>query len=207
VMMAMPSAKGLFSKAIVQSSPGLRGQKAEKATELAERLLAKLNIKPTEIEKLQQFPAQQLLDAVESLGPTSPQGPDDNRTVMLLSPVVDGHYLPANPFDPVAAPTAKDVTLLIGTNRDEAALFMARDPRRRRLEESELKERLSARLGDRMESILSVYRRTRPNDTPWDLLIGITSEDRRIGCINMVERQLAMRWKFPLLLIIRRMFP
>jgi len=191
VMMAMPSAKGLFSKAIVQSSPGLRGQRQDKATELAERLLAKLNIKPTEIEALQQLPAQQLLDAVESLGSTNPQGPDDNRTVMMLSPVVDGHYLPANPFDPVAAPTAKNVSLLIGTNRDEAALFLARDPRRRRLEESELKDRLGTRLGDRMESILSTYRRTRPNDTPWDLLIGITSEDRRIGCINMVERQLA----------------
>ena len=110
---------------------------------------------------------------------------------MNLSPVVDGHYLPANPFDPVAAPTAADVTLMIGTNRDEAALFLARDPRRRRLTEQELHERLANMLGDKAESILSVYQKTRPNDTPWDLLIGITCEDRRIGCINMVERKLA----------------
>ena len=110
---------------------------------------------------------------------------------MQLSPVVDGRYLPANPFDPVAAPTAADVDLLIGTNRDEMALFLAADPRRRRLTEPELRERLARMLGDRMEGILSVYQRTRPEATPWDLLIGITSEDRRIGCINMVERKLA----------------
>ena len=110
---------------------------------------------------------------------------------MMLSPVVDGHYLSANPFDPVAAPTAADVDLLIGTNRDEMALFLARDPRRRRLEESELLERLTPLLGDRLEKIIGTYRRTRPDATPWELLIGITSEARRIGCINMAERKLA----------------
>jgi len=192
VMMAMPVAKGLFHRAIVQSSPGLRGRDRREATDLAERLLAKLDIRPDEAEKLQQVAAQQLLDAVGSLVPQEPRpGRLDARTLMQLSPVVEGRYLPANPFDPVAAPTAADVDLLIGTNRDEMALFLAADPRRRRLTEPELRERLARMLGDRMEGILSVYQRTRPEATPWDLLIGITSEDRRIGCINMVERKLA----------------
>ena len=110
---------------------------------------------------------------------------------MLLSPVVDGHHLPAHPFDPVAAPTAAHVPLIIGTNRDENALFVAGDPRRHRLTEPELRERLAPRLGDRLDRILSVYKRTRPHATPWDLFIGITSEDRRLGCIQLVERKLA----------------
>jgi len=192
VMMAMPSAKGLFHSAIVQSSPGLRGKEPREATELAERLLAKLDIKPNQIEKLQELTAQQLLDAVSTLSTQQLGiGMMGARTVMLLSPVVDGHYLPTHPFDPVAAPTAADVPLIIGTNRDESALFLAGDPRRRRLDESELRERLATSLGDRMESILGVYRRIRPDATPWDLLIGITSEDRRLGCIKLVERKLA----------------
>ncbi|MBC8477565.1 MAG: carboxylesterase family protein, partial [Dehalococcoidia bacterium] len=90
-----------------------------------------------------------------------------------------------------AAPTAADVPLIIGTNRDESALFVAGDPRRRRLEESELRERLSRRLGDRLDSIIDVYKKTRPDATPWDLYIGITSEDRRLGCIELAERKLA----------------
>jgi para-nitrobenzyl esterase len=194
VMMAMPSAKGLFHRAIVQSSPGLRGRESKEATDFAERLLAKLDIKANQIDKLQALPAQQLLEAVSTL---SPEGPGTevmvSRAVMQLAPVVDGHYLLANPFDPVAAPTAADIALMIGTNRDESALFLARDPRRRRLTEPELRQRLAPLLGERMESILSVYKRTRPNATPWELLIGITSEDRRLGCIKLVERRLAAR--------------
>ena len=192
VMMAMPSAKGLFHRAIVQSSPGLRGKEPGDATEFTERLLSELDIRNNEIEKLQGLPAQQLLDVVSTLSSQQLSvGIMSGGILMLLSPVVDGYYLPAHPFDPVAAPTAADVPLLIGTNRDESALFVAGDPRRRRLEESELRERLARRLGDRLDSIIEVYKRTRPDATPWDLYIGITSEDRRLGCIELVERKLA----------------
>jgi len=195
VMLAMPAAKGLFHRAIIESSPGLRGVPHATANDLAERLLAKLDIKAKDIDKLQKLPAQQVLETIAKI---SPQEPDRSRLMggggmMSLAPVVDGKYLPANPFDPVASPTAAGVPVMIGTNRDEAALFLAGDPKRRRLSEAELHERLKRTLGDRMEGILATYRKTRPNATPWDLLIGITSEDRRIGCINLVERRLAAK--------------
>jgi len=192
ILMAMPSAKGLFHRAIVQSSPALKGREPQEATALAERLLDGLGIKPAEIEKLQQLPVERLLEAVGRLtmpprvGLSGPGG-----AVMLFSPVVDGHTLPVHPFDPVAPPTAADVTLMIGTNRDESALFLAADPRRRRLTEPELRQRLAPRLGDRLDKILGIYQKTRPQATPWDLLVGITSEDRRLGCIKLAERKLA----------------
>ena len=193
-MLAMPSAKGLFHRAAIQSGPGLRGVEATDATDLAERLLAELDIKTNEIEKLQQVPAQQLLDAVSTLpsmqGRTSIMGAPTGA-IMGFAPVVDGHYLPAHPFDPVAAPTAADVPLIIGTNLDESATFLAADPRRRRLEESELRQRLAPMLGDRLDSVLSVYKRTRPEATPWDLLIGISSEGFRLSSIQLAERKAA----------------
>jgi para-nitrobenzyl esterase len=189
IMMGMPAAKGLFHRAIIESSPGLKGQEAKGATEFAERLLNKLGIKPAQIEKLQQIPAKQLLEAVEVPGP--PVGVIGAGNTIPFNPVVDGSYLPAHPFYPVAAPTASEVPLIIGTNRDEAALFMADDSQSHKLTESELRRRLAPRLGDRMESILGAYKRSRPDATPWDLLIGITSEDRRLGCINLAERKIA----------------
>lgn len=192
ILMAMPSAQGLFHKAIIQSSPGLRGKAPGVATEFAERLLAKLDIKANEPQKLQQIPAQQLLEALTTLTPESRRtGGRRGRDIMQLSPVVDGHFLPANPFDPVAAPTAADIPIIIGTNRDENALFLARDPRRRKLTESELIERLKTELGEHMDRILNTYRKTRPEATPWDLLVGITSEARRVGCRKLIERKLA----------------
>jgi len=193
-MLAMPAAKGLFHRAVIQSgSMGTWAVEPKDATDLAERLLAKLKIKKNEIKKLQQIPAQQLVDAMNSLlavrsslGMGAPGG-----MAMQLAPVVDGHYLPSHPFEPVAAPTAADVPLIVGCNRDENATFVATDPRRRRLTEEELRQRLAPVLGDRLESILSVYKRTRPKATPWDLLIGITSERERRTAIQLAERKAA----------------
>lgn len=192
LLMAMPSAKGLFHRAIIESSPGLRGREPKAATDLAQQLLALLDIKADEIEKLQMLPAQVLLDAVSQLpAPKHRLLGEGAGAVLMLAPVVDGLYLPAHPFDPVAAPSMIDVPLIIGTNRDEAALFLAGDPRRRRLTEPELRDRLTPVLGERLDRVIDVYRRSRPKATPWDLLIGILSEDRRLGCIRLVENKLA----------------
>ena len=190
-MLAMPSAKGLFHRAIIESGPGLRGVEPGDATDLAERLLAKLDIKANQIEKLQELPTQQVLDAVNALIPGRSNlgmmaGPIG---IMRLSPVVDGKYLPGHPFDPVAAPTAADVPIIIGTNRDENATFLAVDPRRRKLEEPELRQRLEPVLGDRLDGVLNVYKRTRPDATPWDLLVGISSEGTRRASIALAERK------------------
>ena len=195
-LMAMPSAKGLFHRAVIQSGPGLRGVESQEATDLAERLLANLNIKAKEIHRLQEMPVQELLNAAKRLVPENTLDrmsgfPVADRVSMDFAPVVDGHYLPAHPFDPIAAPTAADVPLMIGCNRDETAIFLATDPYCRRLTESQLRERLAPSLGDRAENIIKIYKKTRPNATPWDLLIGITSDEFRLLSIRIAERKAA----------------
>ena len=112
-------------------------------------------------------------------------------TGAVLAPVVDGSMYPAHPFDPAAAPTAANIPLLIGTNKDESALFMAADPKRRKLTDAEMQERVSRLVGERADEILAVYRRTRPTDTPWELLIGISSEGLRLRSIQLAERKIA----------------
>ncbi len=182
-LLALPQAKGLFHKAVIQSGPGIRGVEPGAATEFAERVLTHFDISSNNVAALQQVPADVLSRAVaELLGAGG---------AMLLSPVVDGRVYPAHPFDPVAAATAANIPLLIGTNKDEAALFAAADPKRRKLTEDELQQRLRRLVGDRSDSILAVYRRTRPNDSPWDLYIGISSESMRLRSIQLAERKIA----------------
>ncbi|MDI6857409.1 MAG: carboxylesterase/lipase family protein [Dehalococcoidia bacterium] len=193
-LLAMPSAKGLFHRAIIQSGPGIRALEPAEATEYTERLLAQLDIRPNETEKLQALPPRQLLDAVIRLPPPRRRSAlmiTPTTPLMGFAPVMDGRYLPVHPFDPVAAPTAVDVPVIVGTNRDEAALFLAADPQRRRLTEQELKERLAPVLGDRTDTIIDTYRRTRPGASPWDLLVGITSEGFRRASIVLAERKAA----------------
>ncbi len=191
-LMAMPVAKNLFHRAIIQSGPAVRGVEPKDATDYAQRLLAKLGIKKNEIHKLQQMPAQQLLLAADNVS-ERPRMSFIGRVfndLMRLQPVVDGHYLPAHPFDPVAAPTAADIPLVIGSTRDENAVYVAADPRRRRLTEAELRDRLAPLLGDKLDYVLGVYKKTRPDDTPWDLYIGLNSEFFRRATIRLAERKL-----------------
>ena len=78
---------------------------------------------------------------------------------------------------------------MIGTNFDESAMFVAADPKRRRLSEEDLVRRLGPMLGDKLERVLSTYRRTRPGATPWDLFIAITTEPTRIMSMRLAERK------------------
>jgi para-nitrobenzyl esterase len=180
-LLGMPSAEGLFHRAIIQSSVTLHAVEADAATEYAERLLAHLGIGSDELHKLQELPFQELIDATNALA-------EGQSEAMRPAPVVDGDYFPVHPFDLVPAPTATKVPVIVGTNRDENALFVAADPRRRRLEEDELLERLDPLLGDRRDEILATYRKQRPDDTPWDLFVGITSESRRLAATKLAER-------------------
>jgi para-nitrobenzyl esterase len=185
-LLAMPAASGLFHRAIAQSSVTIRAVEASAASGLAERLLAYVGIKSSELEKLQALPFEQLTEALVTLG-----GAREEGRGFQPAPVMDGNYLPVHPFDPEPAPTSIDIPFMLGTNRDEQALWLVNDPRAGQIDEAEMRERLSRMLGDRMEEILVVYRESRPDATPWDLLVGISSEARRLAANTVADRKVA----------------
>ena len=59
-MLALPAAKGLFHRAVVQSGPGLMGVERKAAHEFTEQLLAKLEIPVKDARKLQLLPPEAL---------------------------------------------------------------------------------------------------------------------------------------------------
>lgn len=83
MLLGSPPAKGLFHRAAIQSGPNLRAGEAKDATEMASMLMAGLGIKPGEIDKLQQMPAQQLLEAVNTFVPSRPRSPDGTDDALL----------------------------------------------------------------------------------------------------------------------------
>jgi para-nitrobenzyl esterase len=194
VLLTMPPAKGLFHRAVIESSPQLRASSPKAATAMTEHVLAKLGIRTNEIEKLQTLPFEQLMDTLNNLTREiiATRDPLVRGSVGgFFAPVVDGSSLPANPFYPVTSSTLNDVPIMIGTNRDEKAIGLAENPRRLQFTVANLRESLKPMLGDKVDHVIGIYKKTRPNDTPWDLFIGISSEDRRLGCIELVERKLA----------------
>lgn len=92
-----------------------------------------------------------------------------------IGPVVEGHFLPQQPFDPVATPLAADIPLLIGFNHDEATFTNREQPEVFHLDEATLNSQAHAHLGENADRILAVYRETFPKAAPSELYIAIST--------------------------------
>jgi para-nitrobenzyl esterase len=116
-LLAVPSARGLFHRAIIESGPPYT-YGPDRAIERAEQVAAHLGV-PMTRAAMERVPTGDLVKAATELGIAAAK--DDPALLML--PVVDGGLLPFEPEKAVAAGSASDIPLLIGTTRDESAFF------------------------------------------------------------------------------------
>ncbi len=191
MLLGMPAAKGLFHRGIIESGAHPRGVPAQLAHRFAQGLFEWLGLTPGDLPALQNIPADDLFRETAGYISTAKDaqipGGLGGRW-MMLSPVVDGTFLPAHPFDP-ASPIGQDIPFIIGTNKDEMALFYAGEENAGNITEEKLIERLQPVLGERTQAVIDIHRRNRPQETPWDLLVSIASEDRRLLSIETAERR------------------
>ncbi len=195
ILMAMPAAKGLFHHAIAESGIALRVKPLDEATQTARTFLNVLGVSPKDIDVLHKMRADMLYGAWMSLPPV-PWIPTGKAQ---FHPVLDGKSIPVHPFDPMAAPTASDVSLMIGSTRDEMNIMLYQDPRFGKFNEADIpnavlgnsRGRFINMTSKQVEGLISAYRCTRPGTTPNDLLIGITSDIHRNGSIRIAERKAA----------------
>ncbi|HEY5906460.1 MAG TPA: carboxylesterase family protein [Vicinamibacteria bacterium] len=183
---AMPDAKGLFQRASIESGPILRLTPRDAATEATRRVLAALGLSEKDARGIVELPAERLTEVQEQLSRTSP---------LLFGPVVDGRLIPTHPYDPVAPAISADVPLIVGTDKDETILFLQRDDLPAfSLDDASLRERLKARFGEKGGRILEVYRRSRPEASPSDLFVAITTGQWFWrSSIVLAERKAALR--------------
>ena len=186
VLLGLPAAAGLFARAIVQSGPMLRGVSPEKAEVTTRAVLKALEV--TTLKELRAVPATRIVEVQTQVlgGPLGGFGGGH-----ALAPVVDGIGLPTHPFDPVAAPSAANVPLLIGTTRHEMTLFTAAIPGFSRMTEAVLPTLAASMTGADSADLLEVYRRTRPGTSPAEQLTAIMTDRFRIGSIRLAERKIA----------------
>jgi para-nitrobenzyl esterase len=208
-LMAMPAGKGLFHKAGVQSGPMLRGANKDAATETARRVLRALSIAPTDLSKLADVPADQLLDIQltgqrpgGALSTPSPEwaashpapvpGRRGGNGGAGWGPVVDGKVLPRDPFDPDATPLSAHVPLLIGNMHDEAVFNQRNNPAFFHQDEAAVTASESRRLGANAEKILSTYRKAMPDATPVEVAVAIeTATFNGTNTIALADRKSA----------------
>ncbi|MFN3312622.1 MAG: carboxylesterase/lipase family protein [Hyphomonas sp.] len=168
-LLAMPSAKGLFHRAGVMSGSLLRAGSPERASETAERLLAALELTPSQIDRLQDVPFTTILEAqakLEAADRARGEAPGS------FGPVVDGTVIPRHPWHPGAPPEAADVPMIISTVLDERSYRMVNFD----LDEAGLLDFIRTRAGDKADETLRMYRAEDPDATPFVLQARIDTD-------------------------------
>ena len=123
-LMAMPSAKGLFSKAIVESGSITNLLSPKYSRRIGAATVANLGLIPSRIEEIATIPYDKLLAAYyAAMNQVAEEAKEDgayptNQLDALLFgqvPVVDGEIIPARPGTPEALALSKEVPTIIGT--------------------------------------------------------------------------------------------
>ena len=180
-LLAMPAAKGLFHRAIVQSGPALRGLAKEPAVRLAKAVLEDLRVPENDLKALACVPPQTLVTAARASLEKIGGG---------LGPVEDGVVLPANPFSPAAPAVSAGVPLIIGTNKDEMTLFTVAEPWFGRLTEAQLGERVKQIAGDKSDALIAAIRKLHPDyPAPYIAAAAMTDSIMLRNSITIAERK------------------
>ena len=182
-LMATPSAKGLFHRAICQSGAAIKGVSRENATRSAQALLTKLNLKPDQLDQLQNMPFEKLEEALKGPG-------------MNFGPVVDGKTLPHDPFDPAAPEESATVPLLIGTVEEEVNFFPTTqlDP----IDDADLHNRVkqATRADDAtVDHLIALYKKNRPQKSNVEIFQIISTDAGFSASVRTEADRKAMQGK------------
>jgi para-nitrobenzyl esterase len=131
-LMCVPAARGLFARAIAESSPAeavygaevTRQWGADFVSILAET--AGVDVPATDAEAAALLRGASLAQLVAATSRTMRETPDRVPGTIALCPTIDGDFLPQRPIVAFAEGMALAVPLIIGTNEREGSLFRGR---------------------------------------------------------------------------------
>ena len=126
VLTAMPSAKGLFHRAVVLSGASRKAGDKAGSEKVGAAVLKEAALKPDELDKLQAMPWQDFYAiATRAQRAWAKEAGGAGGMMRGFSPVVDGTVLPQHPYDPEAAPTAANVPMIISSVQNEMSMSWA----------------------------------------------------------------------------------
>jgi para-nitrobenzyl esterase len=188
-LMAMPSAKGLFHRAIAMSGAQVRGATRENATRGAEQFLGKLGLKPNRLDRLEQFTWKQLQDAYFA---------EPRIQGLATGPVVDGRSLPRDQWYPDAPAVSADVPLMMGSTATEDAWSDPPPPLQMSDEEMLTRVRRVVRNDEaRARNMVALYRKTHPGITNTDVWLVMNADNTRRANAQLLNELKTAQGKAP----------
>jgi para-nitrobenzyl esterase len=193
-LMAMPPAKGLFHRAIVESGSTLRVGNEEVSRATAAALLKELNLDKSSVEKLHEIPVADLeAAAVKVTRPPRLTGVINFRSMSERPgwyPVMDSRIVSQHPFDPQASPHSASVPLLAGSTLNEFTSGISR-PDAFAMTQAELEKHVADAYQDRAGQVIASYRHLYPNANPFQLWSVIATSGVRRNVVEQCTRKAA----------------
>lgn len=192
MLMAMPSAKGLFHKAIIQSGSGLDAPSSSEAISLGRELLKKLGIAEGDREALKRAGTQAIFNAQPAAAPAASPAGQLTMPISGFVPCVDGVALPRKPFISDAPAISAQIPILIGSNKDEMTIFRARDPKLGSSTDADFSAYVRQQLPGKAERLIPALRAAFPGYSPSHLITVIeTLKGYWIATVLQAERKAA----------------
>lgn len=200
-LLAMPRAAGLFRRAILQSGAGHHVSEPEDALRIAHDLAHRLGVPPVRdaiagagVARLLAAQAEQKQDLLAHPDPER-WGPALVTSTMPWQPVVDGVVLPAPPIDLIAAGSARDVDVVVGTNTEDWRLWLLVSGAFAGITDEVLTSAVRAHgyqcleaYGLEAQAALRAYRERYPHAVPGDLLAAVQTDWwMRIPAIRLAD--------------------
>ncbi|ATL69958.1 carboxylesterase [Nocardia terpenica] len=190
-LLAMPRARGLFRRVIMQSGATYHAIGPTSARLVAHRLAVAVGVPPSR-EALSKVPLDELLEAQEQISTDMSKNPntrlwgDAATNGLAFEPVIDGDTLPVLPIHALQHGDSADVDLLVGTNTEETMIAFA--PSGVDHVQASMLHPIARRAGLPPIRALEAYRAERPAGRPVDHATAIlTDQTYRIPALRTAE--------------------
>lgn len=167
-LLCMPSAKGLFHKAIIQSGTLLNDNTQKITREYAALTLKNLGLSANDVDKLKDIPYLQLYKAGhDAIREISGQRRAGFSHSWGFAPTLDGVILVQQPFQPAFASFSDDIPIIIGTDFNE----LERSYYGEKPTMEEAKKILHGIYGGKTDAYIKAFSKAYPEyNTPADML-------------------------------------
>ena len=204
-LLAMPAARGLFRRAIMQSAALQRvNPSPDDAARTGRRFLEILGLSSDRPELLREVPVDDLLAAQGELARVERRFADP---VTPFRPLLDGRVVSTSPVAAVRAGAAASIDVLIGTTREEMAAFYSVDDRVKQADELALRGEFERLFGARGADYCSEYRRTRLDRRPAAVLADLYSDQAVSHAESRACRGASCTWPAGLRFSVRLAIP
>lgn len=195
---AMPSAKGLFHKAVALSGSSIKAAEKDESEKLGAYILKEAGLSESQMDQLQEISWKQYYSLAtnaskklrEDMGITTGFGGG-------FRPVKDGQFLPQHPYFPEPTPLAADIPMIISTTFYERSPS-AFDSSLENISMEKAKELLKQirgfgqPVGNNASEVIEAYAKAFPGRKPVEILsMALSNRKNAIDLANAKSKQLA----------------